>query len=92
MVVAATSTLLASDLATPDKLALALFILDHRLCFEAATTAKEVTTIPSTTLSTATATCRPHNPCYWVLSAVIWTRLDVNQALLVHWERFRTIL
>ena len=79
---------------------------------------------PSTTLSTATATSCPHNPCYWVLgkerhmknhgmkdrienqpkvvermrertkikqqyyethlSAVIRTRLDVNQALLVH--------
>merc|ERR1719151_48758 len=86
VVVAAASALFAPDLTTPDKLASALFIFDHRLCSEATTTTKEVAPIPATALSAASATSRPHHSCHWVLCAVIWAWLDVDKAFLVYRE------
>jgi len=92
VVVATSSALFASNLATPDKLASALFIFHHRLCFEAAAAAKEVATIPPTALSAASATSRPHNSCHWVLCTVIRAWLDVDKALLVYRKRLWSVL
>merc|ERR1719278_2097458 len=92
VVVAAASALFAPDLATPDKLASALFVFDHRLCSEAAATAKEVAPLPAATLSAASATSRPHNSCHRVLCAVIWAWLDVDKAFLVYRQRLRAVL
>merc|ERR1719432_19741 len=92
VVVAAASALFAPHLTTPDKLASALFVFDHRLCSEASTTTKEVAPIPATALSAASATSRPHHSCHRVLCAVIWAWLDVDKAFLVYRERLGAVL
>jgi len=79
------STLLAPNLAAPDKLTVTLLVLHHHLCLVSPPTAEKVAPVTPLAVGVAPPPHRAYDPRLEIICAVVRAWLDVDQGLLVDW-------